>query len=399
MGFYPSNELLTKHRLGLGRPIWLALILGALLVPVGVSDAALPASRTNLLATPVAPEAFLEVIRARPSPDISGLLARCKSRQVTRDNPLLDILKLRESPDPAAVPILARILSEFRNTGSVYEDAAAEALYATGTPDAHAALAECLLTKFTIPADSTQTHPYLTRGDQFNFAGYWQMQEPLRSGFIAQYVLTNVSTDLVLDVSYTSSSNGPIRTLDFQIGFSNATTNPLILPNFASDLLRTMLYLRRSDGTYPNRFRTGPDPLDAPTRGASGLLPGTRKTYLVRGVLRPASAATERTNWPPFVLEFLNYRHYLTPGDYSLVAMCEAFARPRQLGLLPGEESVNKKAAEVGWWGRAVSTPIKFTVGPKQAEVNESPPWSQSGRVAGNTNQAPSEAIFRRSRL
>lgn len=351
-----------------GRVSSLGLILGVALVSPEIGHAQ-PASRTNEVPARVVPKPFLQIIRARPSPDIPQLLARCKNSQTTRDA-LFDILKLRESRDPAAAPVLTQILSEF-HPGWTYNDAAAEALYAIGTPEAHAALSELLVTKFAVPKNPAQARPYFTTGGgQFDFASYWEMQEPLRSRFIAQYVLTNVSTDLVVDVIYKSLSNAPFGQLEFQIGFSNTTQKPLILPDFAPLLLRTMLYLRRSDGTYPNRYRAGPDPLDRGNGGASALLPGTRKIYLVQGVLRRASRAFDDwTNWPPFVLEFMNYRYYLTAGDYSVIAMCEAFPRTpspeeRQAGLTGEKKSVDETAGEAGWLGRAVSKPLPLTVAP-----------------------------------
>ena len=63
---------------------------------------------------------FLERIGALALPDYSQLLVRCQEAQIQGGNPLEDILKVRESPDPAAVPVLAEILSEYRGTGWVF---------------------------------------------------------------------------------------------------------------------------------------------------------------------------------------------------------------------------------------------------------------------------------------
>ena len=360
------------------RRVSVGLMLGVLLVSAGLSHAAQPAVRTIPPGGSVAPRPFLEGIRARPSPDMARLFDRCMSGEVAGGNPLYDILRIRESPDPAAVPALAQILAEFRDTGWVYKEAAAQALCAIGTPEAHAALYENLITKFAVPKDPAQVHPYFTQQGQFHYASYWQMQEPLRSGFIARYVLTNLSTDLVMDVSYRRRADGQIRGLDyqgtnnivnleFQLGFSNATELPLVLPDFADNSLRTMLYLRCSDGTYPNRYRVGPDPLGRYRNGTLTLLPRTRRTYVVHGVLRPASPSVERTNWPPFVLQFMNYRHYLTSGNYSVIGMCEALPRrplPEAHRSVPEgkQKSMDEKAGEAGWLGRAVSKPVKLTV-------------------------------------
>ena len=75
----------TEDQLRFGRPIRLSLLFSALLTIAGASDAAQPALRTNLSATPVTPKPFLELIRDRPSPDISLLLARCRSNGIGPD--------------------------------------------------------------------------------------------------------------------------------------------------------------------------------------------------------------------------------------------------------------------------------------------------------------------------
>lgn len=353
-------------------------MIGTVLVSSGISLAAQPALPTAQPAGLRAARPFLDEIRARPLPDVSQLFARCMKGEVAGGNPLYDILKLRESPDPAAVPALAQILAEFRDTGSAYKEAAAQALYATGTLEAHAALYESLIGKFTVSKDPAQARPYFTQRGQFHYACYWQMEERLRSGFISRYVLTNLSSDLTMDVSYQRLPDGQIRglefkgtnsivNLEFQLGFSNTTEKPLTLPNFSRGSLRTMLHLRQANGTYVSRYRAGPDPMGSYSSDTITLLPRTRKTYAVQGVLRPAAPGVERTNWPPYVLEFMNYRHQITPGDYSVIGMCEIY--PRRPSLLQARQSDREKTRakhekedETSWLGRAVSKPVKLTV-------------------------------------
>ena len=134
---------------------------------------------------------FLEIIAARPAPKLEDLAARSAPGMPyeVSHNAFLDILKLRETRDRRAVPVLERILSEHFGLTDIFGFAAAQALFCIGTPEAHGILSRYLF--------SVQYHVELG----IEYAFHWDMPEPARSSFILRYHLQNLSHDLRLTLS------------------------------------------------------------------------------------------------------------------------------------------------------------------------------------------------------
>ena len=88
------------------------------------------------------PKTYTAILATRPAPDVATL-ARRSSPKVAGEQAqesFWDLLKLRNVPDPKAVPALEQVLRENLPTTRIHGYAAAEALFCTGTPEALAAL-------------------------------------------------------------------------------------------------------------------------------------------------------------------------------------------------------------------------------------------------------------------
>ena len=191
---------------------------------------------------------YRETLAARPRPDLTTLVQRSspKTEDKVSSEAFLDLLKIREIPDSKAVPLLERILIENPN-GRIHHYAAAQALFAIGTPQAHQILAQRVLTK----VDSISY-----AGWAIDYTVHWEMQEPLRSRYIDQYLLQNLSKDLAVEVEQSLSGPQPKGRLSFVITFRNISKNAFHIfdDKYAYG---EMLHLRDATGQYLARADTG----------------------------------------------------------------------------------------------------------------------------------------------
>ena len=106
-----------------------------------------------------------------------------------------DVLKLREMGKADAVPVLEQIVVDNLQSGRIHGFAAAQALFCIGTREAHQVLSKHLLAG------------QYRAGQAIDYAFHWEMAEPQRSRFIEQYLLKNVSEDLVVELQQRASTD------------------------------------------------------------------------------------------------------------------------------------------------------------------------------------------------
>ena len=180
---------------------------------------------------------FQEIIAARPAPDLSTLVVRSSPKNNGPDasEAFMDILKLRETPDPKSVPVLEKILIENLPTTRILGFAAAQALFTIGTPEAHQILERQLL--------ADDTHTKLAIG----YTSHWQMKEPLRSQFIQRYLLKNLSKSLVVEVERVAAPNSPKGQVDLSVILRNASDQTFYM---LDDRGRDLLQVRDAAGQF-----------------------------------------------------------------------------------------------------------------------------------------------------
>jgi hypothetical protein len=172
---------------------------------------------------------YQEIIAARPAPDLATLAARA-APEVSGDDAtesFWDLLKLRETKDPKAVPTLEKVLIENIPTTRIHGFAAAQALSAIGTPEALQILDRNILTSH-IRAQLAN-----------NYTSHWEMKEPLRSQFIDKYLLKNLSNDLVIELTQERVPNASPGMLCLTLTFRNMSDAPFhfVEPHDSNDLL------------------------------------------------------------------------------------------------------------------------------------------------------------------
>lgn len=189
------------------------LLLGAVVLCLGATIFVF--LRTNVESNQGEKE-FLKIIAVRPAPKLEDLAARSAPGALSEvsNDALLDILKLRETRDWRAVPVLERILAEHFPLTDSYGFAAAQALFCIDTPEAHAILSRYLL--------SVQYHVEL--GIKYAFG--WDMPEPDRSSFILRYHLQNLSHDLRLTLSPKAIKDPDPGQLAFTLKMQNISDKP-----------------------------------------------------------------------------------------------------------------------------------------------------------------------------
>jgi hypothetical protein len=273
-----------------------------------------------------------------------------------------DILRLRDSRDPKAVPILERVLEDNLHTTRIHEFAAAQALFSIGTPEAHAALARILFTNW--PAmqglDDAQTSwPF---GLAIDYTSHWKMPEPQRSRFIQDYLLKNLSTNLVLELGYRVVFRKETARVEFSLTFRNNGRNPISIPEFDEWCLGRLLFFREPSGTFWPHVRPG---------GGDNsikmlvLKAGDAKEFKVSELLA-RSERYRREGYPAtpdasLVLDGATGTHFVKEGeDYEVTAMFEVERRPDWRIPSDGRNQAFKDAQGQAWAGRVSSKPVKI---------------------------------------
>ncbi|HUX15978.1 MAG TPA: HEAT repeat domain-containing protein, partial [Phycisphaerae bacterium] len=196
-----SRAKLKLERPWSGRAVSKPATFGLRVPPaLNLPDAQTPKAVAPPATQPEAPpdSEFRKLIMNRPDPDLEKLAARASPAYKGEDasDSFYDILRIRETPNPKAVPVLEQIIVDDAGKGRIHAFAAAQALFAIGTPQAHAVLARRLLT-LEMPSHRA-----------IAYAESWEMAEPLRSRFIEQYLLKSLPGDLAVELKADAAADG-----------------------------------------------------------------------------------------------------------------------------------------------------------------------------------------------
>lgn len=212
-----------------------ALGLGAIVLVVGEFSACAKPERKS----------FRELGRERPVPDLEQLAERSAPGKRGQDvsEAFYDILKLRETRDPNAVPVLQQILDAHVDSTRIHGFAAAQALFAIGTPEAHAILSKYLLsTKYAVDSG-------------INYTYHWEMPEPERSRFIEHYHLKNLSEDLQVTLERRDPTKPGTTKHVFVMILKNISNGPFRVRKERVYIGRHLVF-RSEDGRYARSAET-----------------------------------------------------------------------------------------------------------------------------------------------
>jgi len=292
------------------------------------------------------PQTIAELLATRPAPKLAGLAQRshpdAKGPDATES--FFDILKLRETGDQKAVPILAEILASNAGTGRIHGYAAAQALFCIGGNEARVALDKHLF----------QLDEYNEQWGRSTYVFHWDMPEPRRSQYIQAYMLKRIGQGLELTLEAKLEEDGKVQ---FSLRVENVSTKPLgvILPSIDN------LYLRSEDGRFLFRNKAARfDPFGGPQWVR--LKPGETQTVTGVAVIRQAGDLRKDNPQLPkdaqAVLEMAGTQYYIEkPGQHQAVFVLEQLPMTREL-----EDRLKLEnpwsGLENPWSGRAVSEPV-----------------------------------------
>jgi hypothetical protein len=205
-----------------------------------------------------------------------------------------------------------------------------------GTPEAGKILSQLLLTG------------QYQAGKAFKYTANWEMQEPQRSRFVDQYLLQNVSTNLLLELTVQTTTN--TDRLDFVLTLRNASEMPLQIPGTA--YLGQHLFFRNRLGQFARSGETvrydGPYFMPMP-RGIE-LMPRQAHRLHIQVAIQPVGKIVGAKHLiSPQSTVVLATDDYMfdvkSPGPFEVLAMFEAH----------GKE-------ENHWAGRVVSKPVRIVI-------------------------------------
>lgn len=353
-----------------------------------VADALAPLKKLEEAArAPRAVPTIGEQVTARPAPNLARLVERAKPDYEGPDatESFYDILKLREVGKADAVPVLEQIVVENLESGRIHGFAAAQALCCIGTPKAHQVLSKHLLTG------------QYRAGLAVDYTFHWEMGEPQRSRFIEQYLLKNVSEDLVVELQQRASPEENAGRLDFVVKLRNASERPFRVLDHKF-YLGKMLFFSRPDGRFARSAVIVKFHYHIPEEWVE-LRAGQTREYSITVDVRSAgglgSIDRHVSKDSAVVLETPDMRWDIgKPGRYEVVAMFEA---------MPLTEMQRKQVQfDNAWSGRAVSKPIQVeipipvpTPGPTGSARPNPPAWSEPLSGLRVRVTAPDNAEYR----
>jgi hypothetical protein len=273
-----------------------------------------------------------------------------------------EILRLRDNRDPMGVPALERTLSHYLHSGNISGMAAVQALFCIGTPEAHAGLSRLLLE--TWPAMEGLSNAIPQWGTKIGSALAWGMPESDANQLIQEYLLRNLSSDLVLELSaQRGKRTGNFLRVEFSVRFSNHGTSTITLIEPNNALMSRMLILRDSSGRFHLPLRVG---------GGDGSLvlvdvkAGESREFAFWGEV---SATEEFRRYHPegfgstadseCVLDFNWVNFFLRNGDHDVFAVYEVDRRS-DWRVVTDADALREDLRL--WSGRAVSTPLKISL-------------------------------------
>jgi hypothetical protein len=291
------------------------------------------------------PKTYTAILATRPAPDVATL-ARRSSPKVAGEQAqesFWDLLKLRNVPDPKAVPALEQVLRENLPTTRIHGYAAAEALFCTGTPEALAAL------------DKAIAGPNYRTDLAIMYAFHWEMPPPARDEFLRRYHLNSLAKDVSLTVE-----PGPMKGPDpaITVSVTNLTQHPIRLPAPFFD--PGDLYFENADGRILWSRDSG---MREMLKSGSTTLPPDGKQSLTFTLHARRLAKNERPD-PTLPadqtlcleaggLQFLIGK----PGRFKVYALLTAQPVPQER-----LKELHLPEGETMWSGRAVSEPAAVEI-------------------------------------
>jgi len=322
------------------------------------------------------PQTLREILADRSAPQLDTLAQRSiPSASGEGTTEAFDLLKLRDTRNPQAVPALEAVLATNARTSRIHGFAAAQALFMIGTPQANAALRKYLLTQ------------ELFRPEQgFRYAFHWDMPEPQRSQFIDKYVLQNLSAELRVTVR--QSEGQTTNQLNFTVAVQNTSSKPLSILDHQV-YVAELLYLRSADGRYARRTQTVD--YSPPMPKWITLAPAQQNQWAVTLTKRMTNAPSGKTQW---VLESHDVRFELPEGTTQFSAQAMMAAAPLTPEALKALATRDPAVSNV-WSGRAVSQPVSLTLA--AVSGNAESVTQTAATASPPTNALRSRVVFERT--
>jgi hypothetical protein len=334
------------------RPIALALLALPLLL-----SAFAPAA-----GPPPAAEArtFRQILTTRPAPRLDDLAERCapdRQGEVASES-FWDLLKLRDKPDPAAVPALAKILESHAGSNRIHRFAAAQALLSIGTDEALKAMERDVL-RPDYPVDLAVM-----------YTGGWEMAEPGRSRLFERYLLRSVG-DKALGVRAVPlwQEREARRVLAVTVTLTNRSEKPLALL-LDPHAVGRRLFLRSPDGTVATAGLAPPS-VPLPPRWVR-LAPGASERFDV---------ALELTQDPEKLRRFAPNQPaaVLSEGGAGAEFGLSGFGRYRVYAMVAQPPVTDELLKTLRAWAKDVGDPKELWTGravsePAQVEIREADP-------------------------
>jgi hypothetical protein len=288
-------------------------------------------------------QTFQQILAARPAPDLTTLVRRSSPKTQGDDasESFLDLLKLRETADVSAVSVLEKVLLENRPTTRIHGFAAAQALFAIGTPEAHEILSRNeLVARLAV-----------------DYTSHWEMREPLRSRYIERYLLKNHSQNLAVEVEQTQSTPQPSGRLNLVVVFRNASNEAFFIHDH--DFPGDMLHLRDATGQFMPRIH-GRTMCKGQSHNIE-LKPG--QTHRLQVTIDVAAADSQKRlprTTGKLTADVRKSGHCFdvnSPGRFEVLALFEAAP------LTDEQRTFLKVDQNRKWWtGRAVSKPLSINI-------------------------------------
>jgi hypothetical protein len=163
-------------------------------------------------------QTYRQILTTRPALRIDDLAERSapdRQGEVAMES-FWDLLKLRDAPNPAAVPALVKVVDAHAGSSRIHRFAAGQALLTAGTPDALKALQRDT-SRTDYPADLAVM-----------YTSHWEMPEPARSRLLEGYVLRNAG-DAALGASVATAwkERDGARLLSVTVTLKNKSAKPL----------------------------------------------------------------------------------------------------------------------------------------------------------------------------
>jgi hypothetical protein len=328
-----------------------AVVLGSLAFVQTASAAAAPPAP----APAEKPKTVRNVITTRPSPKLDGLAERSAPERLGDDasEAFWDILKIRDNPNPTAVPELTDVVDRNAKASSnrIHRFAAGQALFCIGTPDALRAVETDVVRRdFSIDL-------------ALMYVDHWDMQEPARSRFLERVLLRDAGDGgLSVEVSPAWREREGRPVLDVAVKITNHGERPISLLTSGETFPVARLQIRGRDGTFAVTKAFGirehePQRWMRLAPGASEELVASLELKRDAATTRPFNAARVQAVLTDGVASF----GLPAPGKYRVSAFIAQAPMTEQ-----AIKSLARRTGAVDpnelWAGRAVSKPAEIEI-------------------------------------